>query len=187
MFRTPHKKGIEGYSYYDYCKKCHVQQSQSTRYKLLYNITSEEYDKILKLQKGRCAICGNFPKNFRLAVDHCHKTGLIRGLLCWRCNNAIGKFNDSQTLIFSAFVYLFSSPAAIALGEKRYGVIGRVSRKAKNRAYGGPNLEEKQHKIDPVKLMEYLKNWWGTEHYASEVYEKPETKKAIIRRTKTRL
>ena len=147
-----------------------VRQAQATRYKLLYNITREEYDKILRLQRGRCAICQKPPKTKRLAVDHCHKSGLIRGLLCWRCNNAIGKFGDDQTLIWSAFLYLFSSPATVALGEKRYGVIGRVSRKAKNREYGGPELEAKKRKIDPLRLVEYIEKWWGAESNKEELY-----------------
>ena len=159
-FRTPHKKGDEGYLYYDYCKACHVKNSQASRYMRLYRITEDEYDKILKFQNGRCAICQKVPKTNKLSVDHCHRTGLIRGLLCWKCNNAIGKFNDDQNLLWSAFVYLFTSPATAVLGEKRYGVVGRVSKKAKNRVYGGPELEAKQHRIDPLRLVSYLKKWW---------------------------
>ena len=51
-----------------------------------YNITLAEYDQMFEDQKGVCAICGNPENNRRLAVDHDHKTGKVRGLLCTRCN-----------------------------------------------------------------------------------------------------
>ena len=155
-FRTPHKKGYEGYPYYDYCKTCHVFQSRAGRYMLLYKITEEEYQKILTFQNGGCAICNKKPKNARLAVDHDHLTGLVRGLLCWRCNNAVGKFRDKQFLLWAAFCYLFSPPAVLALGEKRFGVVGRISKKSKNRIYGGPHLEIDQYKMDPEQVKKYL-------------------------------
>ena len=45
------------------------------------------YNYILCFQDNSCAICGKPPKKKRLAMDHDHKTGMIRGLACWRCNN----------------------------------------------------------------------------------------------------
>jgi len=52
-------------------------------------MTVEKYDAMLKSQKGKCALCGNPPKKIRLSVDHNHKTGNIRGLLCYRCNRYV--------------------------------------------------------------------------------------------------
>lgn len=51
----------------------------------------EEREKISKRQNGKCGVCGKDEKEFkmRLAVDHNHKTGLVRGLLCYRCNKFI--------------------------------------------------------------------------------------------------
>lgn len=49
-------------------------------------LTVTEYDSLLKKQNGVCAICGKPPKKTRLAVDHDHKTGRVRGLLCFFCN-----------------------------------------------------------------------------------------------------
>jgi hypothetical protein len=54
--------------------------------KLRQGLTIAQYDELLEAQGGVCAICGRPPKNRRLAVDHNHKTGKIRGLLCWVCN-----------------------------------------------------------------------------------------------------
>lgn len=51
-----------------------------------YGLSLEQYDQLLLGQKGRCLICNDEPKLKRLAVDHSHITGEIRGLLCSRCN-----------------------------------------------------------------------------------------------------
>jgi len=63
-------------------------------------------------QNGKCAICkkpetrktGN--KIRELSIDHCHKTGKVRGLLCDSCNNGLGRFKDSVKLLESALKYL---------------------------------------------------------------------------------
>ena len=56
-----------------------------------FGLTLEDYDNMLEYQKGMCAICGGVNKNgMRLAVDHNHDTGEIRGLLCQRCNTHLG-------------------------------------------------------------------------------------------------
>jgi Recombination endonuclease VII len=55
-----------------------------------YNLTEEDYELLALQQDGVCAICGGRQKNGSLlCVDHDHKTGRVRGLLCWRCNTAI--------------------------------------------------------------------------------------------------
>jgi polyferredoxin len=78
-------------------------------------ITLSEYKKLEKDQDNKCAICkkpetarkkGGFTK--KLAVDHCHKSKKIRGLLCMNCNIAIGKFKDSVVLMQFAIEYLKS-------------------------------------------------------------------------------
>lgn len=62
-----------------------------------YGITLEDYQKRLKKQKGACAICGHTPgpDERRLVVDHDHETGVVRGLLCHKCNVALGAVGDS--------------------------------------------------------------------------------------------
>ena len=79
-----------------------------------YGITLEEYNVILKKQNNVCAICQSEEilidkrtgKAKRLAVDHCHKTDAIRGLLCWSCNTAIGKLRDDPQIIERAAKYV---------------------------------------------------------------------------------
>ena len=72
-----------------------------------YQMTTEEYATLLVAQGGVCAICGGVQKTGRcLEVDHAHDTGRVRGLLCGRCNRALGFLNDSPTLLEKARFYL---------------------------------------------------------------------------------
>lgn len=73
-----------------------------------FNISIEIYNKLLNLQNNVCYICNNPESilNKSLAVDHCHTTGKIRGLLCSRCNKALGLFNDNIELLNKAIYYL---------------------------------------------------------------------------------
>lgn len=71
-----------------------------------YGITSEEYGWMLSFQAGVCAVCKTDEAGKSLAVDHCHKTGRVRGLLCRRCNMALGAFHDDADRIRRAAAYL---------------------------------------------------------------------------------
>lgn len=78
-----------------------------------YNITLEQYNEMLALQNGVCDICKE-PETrrhqngtlCRLAVDHDHNTGKVRGLLCWRCNSAMGSFEIRNVPILNIENYL---------------------------------------------------------------------------------
>lgn len=72
-----------------------------------YGITLTDYDKMFEDQSGLCAICHK-PETTgkRLAVDHCHSSGKIRGLLCSNCNRGIGHLQDSVEILNSAIEYL---------------------------------------------------------------------------------
>jgi hypothetical protein len=74
--------------------------------KNLYGIAIEEYNLLFQKQNGKCAICNNTQLDRRLAVDHDHKTGKIRGLLCQKCNTALGRFEDNSELLKRAIQYL---------------------------------------------------------------------------------
>lgn len=69
-----------------------------------YNITVEEYNSMMHLQENKCAICGDMSE--KLCVDHDHKTGKVRGLLCSNCNTSLGKFKDSIQILKNAISYL---------------------------------------------------------------------------------
>lgn len=80
-----------------------------SKFKTQYGITIEEYDAMLKQQGGACAICGVDKPSGRtthFAVDHCHTTGAVRGLLCTKCNRGLGLFNDDTIRIERAVKYL---------------------------------------------------------------------------------
>lgn len=71
-----------------------------------YGITTEEYNRLYDDQDGRCAICRQ-PEDIRsLSIDHNHKTGKVRGLLCRNCNSAIGLLKDSPARVGRAYKYL---------------------------------------------------------------------------------
>lgn len=73
-----------------------------------YGITVDEYEELLKVQGSMCAICGSTDSRGwgRLHVDHCHKTGKVRGILCQGCNTSLGKFGDNPMLLRKAADYL---------------------------------------------------------------------------------
>jgi hypothetical protein len=72
-----------------------------------YGMVPEEYNKKLELQLGGCAICKQPCKTGRnLAIDHSHKTNILRDLLCQRCNVVLGLVNDDELLLFDMMDYL---------------------------------------------------------------------------------
>jgi len=72
-----------------------------------YGITLSNYDEMLNKQHGVCRICGEIPSGrFSLSVDHNHETGKVRGLLCGKCNFAIGLMRDNPDLLRKSAQYL---------------------------------------------------------------------------------
>ena len=72
-----------------------------------YGITIEQYDSMYRAQNGACAVCdGVNLSGRRLAVDHCHRTGKVRGLLCSMCNSAIGLAKERLDVLKKAVAYL---------------------------------------------------------------------------------
>lgn len=94
------------------CKACSSMASHAGRLEKTYGIDSAEYDRIFKLQGGRCAICRNKPATIRFAVDHDHKTEDVRGILCKRCNHdLLGGGHDDVAMLWRAIGYLLFPPA----------------------------------------------------------------------------
>lgn len=72
-----------------------------------YGITLKEYDEMFHAQGGRCAGCGIMPTSDKpLAIDHCHKSSKVRGLLCSNCNLALGNAKDNTNTLKNLIVYL---------------------------------------------------------------------------------
>jgi hypothetical protein len=111
-----------GRNYFSKCSDCCRKQnrksfhssikSRNSRLKRKFNITYEEYLILLYNQNYSCYICDIPEKELtkKLAVDHCHKTGKVRGLLCNKCNTALGLFNDNINILKKAIKYLKIMP-----------------------------------------------------------------------------
>ena len=86
-------------------------------------VSRKEYEELLANQKGVCAICSgsNIDPKRKLSVDHDHKTGLVRGLLCTKCNFGVGYFDDNLELLDKAKTYLVAnlSKKGIVFNNKR--------------------------------------------------------------------
>lgn len=98
-----------------YCKECHNARTREGRERLYgggrhyhlrrrYGIGADEVDTLLAGQGGVCAICGRVPTSPH--VDHCHRTGRIRGILCGPCNQGLGQFQDDARVVTAAAEYL---------------------------------------------------------------------------------
>lgn len=109
-----------------------VETERERRYKNLYGISLEEYEVLLDFQDGRCAICHRLPKTKRLAVDHDHKTGEVRGLLCFMCNHSLHE-RITMDWITEAAAYLDVPPAFDALGRIPIGIKGRIKKRRRRR------------------------------------------------------
>jgi Recombination endonuclease VII len=90
--------------------KPEVKRAERARHlRTKYGITIEQYDEMLAGQGGGCAICGREPRpDISLHLDHDHDSGQLRGILCFRCNNALGDFDDDVSLLRAAVRYLES-------------------------------------------------------------------------------
>lgn len=83
--------------------------SRKAHLKRTYGITIEQYNLMSENQDHKCMICGNTEmnnKNKVLCVDHNHKTGKIRGLLCGLCNSGLGKFRENKQFLLNTVKYL---------------------------------------------------------------------------------
>jgi len=93
-----------------------LDRATNTGLRQRYGITLNDYNRMFDEQQGLCAVCHQeetrvdhrTKKVSRLAVDHDHKTGTVRGLLCHHCNNALGCFDDDLQKMMAAVVYLAS-------------------------------------------------------------------------------
>ena len=100
------------------CKKEKYNKSRKTygkserkremQYKIRYGISLADYDILLEKQHNKCAICKTHVSQLstRLHVDHCHTTGVVRGLLCMNCNRGIGHLQDNIEILKEAILYL---------------------------------------------------------------------------------
>lgn len=92
-----------------WCKMCIRNETRRSR-----TVPPSEYQRMVQFQDNKCAICSNTETVIdarrdrvrKLAIDHDHATGKVRGLLCSSCNNGLGRFKDSPELLKKAVEYL---------------------------------------------------------------------------------
>ena len=97
-----HKNGSSPDGLRSVCKEC--RNGQKLHIGPRYGITTAQWDSMYDGQRGRCAICREIPEE-SLQVDHCHTTKEVRGLLCPKCNRAIGLLNDIPENMMRAALY----------------------------------------------------------------------------------
>jgi hypothetical protein len=107
------------------------ERAADLRFRRQFHITLSEYNRVLRHQGGACAICKKRPATGkpRLAVDHCHTTGLLRGLLCWHCNDALAAFSDNAEWLLAAVAYLLYPPFEVVFKKERFTAPGRIGTK----------------------------------------------------------
>jgi hypothetical protein len=106
------------------CYACHLQirktwkngdieQQRFNQLFLKYGITKEEYLSLVEKQDNKCGVCGKKETSLgrggkvkNLAIDHCHTTGKVRGLLCLGCNTALGNIKDDMKILTNMLKYL---------------------------------------------------------------------------------
>lgn len=92
------------------CKGCRSNYSRNWRKEnvhINYDLTQEQHEQMLETRGSRCPICGEIDES--PYIDHCHKTGKVRGLLCQRCNTALGFLRDNPRACLRAAIYLQSA------------------------------------------------------------------------------
>ena len=94
------------------CKQCANAATIGGHRLAMYGVTRQTYNQMVMEQCGNCAICGRpeTAKNRQLCVDHDHATGKIRGLLCSRCNTALGLMQDDDRIVRRALSYIGEHP-----------------------------------------------------------------------------
>ncbi|MGW4225581.1 endonuclease VII domain-containing protein [Streptomyces bauhiniae] len=85
------------------CKACRAAKGRADHLKRQYGITEAERDAMIASQRGLCVICLDAPA---VHVDHCHKTGRVRGVLCFNCNSGLGLLRDDPDTARRAAAYL---------------------------------------------------------------------------------
>ena len=91
-------------------RKQNKEKIRDKRLKEIYGISLTAYNTMYDKQKGVCKICHE-PSNKTFAVDHCHTTGEVRGLLCSPCNTSLGLMKDNIQRLSNAIEYLKSTSA----------------------------------------------------------------------------
>jgi hypothetical protein len=113
--------------------------------KRLYGMSPADYDGLLAKQDGVCAICGK-PSEETLCVDHCHATGIIRGLLCRKCNTGLGCYEDDPATMITSLAYLGGARVTAPAPRARALAAAPCCRRA--RGHDGPGGARSRDRLD---------------------------------------
>lgn len=95
------------------CRPCNRDTINLAKRCRQFGITVDDYRSMVHLQKDVCAICKRAPLKVHpngFSIDHCHASGIVRGLLCNHCNTGLGFFEDNPTVLQNAVAYLTNIP-----------------------------------------------------------------------------
>ncbi len=105
-------RAVTSAKYYQNNRDVSRRTGRDAAYRRKYGVSYAEFETLIALAGWRCEICSEpitteGPKNARTAnLDHDHETGVVRGVLCFLCNTAIGKLGDSPQILRNAVAYL---------------------------------------------------------------------------------
>lgn len=125
----------EGYSpTAQYCRKCHRLWMREHRLRKTYGMTLKEYDAMKARHGYRCAICGHpeSESGRALHLDHSHAKGKVRGFLCFRCNQVLGRVRDNPHLLSKMASYLMGNLSPV----------GSLDVPVADRVFDGEAMEE---------------------------------------------
>ena len=107
-YNTTEERKARRIKFYIDNKELDKHRTRRAYLKRMFGITLEQYEEMVISQGDCCAICGKHrtTNKQRLAVDHCHLTGVVMGLLCSHCNKSLGTFKDSINILNKAIAYL---------------------------------------------------------------------------------
>jgi len=101
------RRSKPGYNEKRQAKRKYSDRDRDWRLRTKYGISLEEFNRVFLSQDSRCALCrSQHSDNKNFVVDHCHKTGTFRGILCSYCNRALGMFKDDIQVLKKAIAYL---------------------------------------------------------------------------------
>jgi hypothetical protein len=99
-------KSIQTKTWFQANKEKAIRYNTKSKLKLRYGMDMADYDAMVIAQNNLCAICNQPQARRNLAVDHCHQTNRVRGLLCDKCNLALGMINDDLNIVEGIKRYL---------------------------------------------------------------------------------
>lgn len=148
--------------YQSWCRSCEnkkaVERRRSKEQKIknreyflnyYYGISLDDYNSILKDQNNSCRICGlpdseyfRGGKKMNLSVDHCHDSGVVRGILCSDCNTSLGRFKEDPYIISRAVSYLDGNLSDFRSSNSDFEVRLHTSKKSELKKQFGISVDE---------------------------------------------